>query len=267
MTQPSLISLDGTRLATALTLPAAGQSPRQSTVLIHGISSDHTEGGLYDDIAAQLSHAGCAVLAIDLRGHGQSDGEQTDFTIGGAITDVLAALHHAETLAVGPPVLVGASFGAGVCLHVAQHLAKVRTLLLINPRTDYRPWVTESDLFHSEQVNPEVQARLGRGLYAVRNGFRLGRCMVNELATWTLAPHPLINDAPVVVWHGEDDTTIPIETAKAFFGAVPGALFTPVPGAQHGFVDSSTNNIDSPATARLRSQLVRELVAQVDVHI
>jgi acylglycerol lipase len=51
---------------------AAG-SPRASVVIVHGFKA---HSGLYSETAKQLVRAGLAVYALDLRGHGKSEGER-----------------------------------------------------------------------------------------------------------------------------------------------------------------------------------------------
>src|SRR4051794_3464197 len=97
-TDAYITSMDGARIGLTITSPRTGEHRSRAAILVHGISSDRHEGGLYDQLAGALSAGGFAVLAVDLRGHGLSDGDQTDFSISGAINDVVAVLRHAEKL-------------------------------------------------------------------------------------------------------------------------------------------------------------------------
>ncbi len=84
--------------------------PKAVLVLVHGLS-EHS--GRYDDLGRRLSQAGCAVRALDLRGHGLSGGDRAfvrSFTI--HMDDVADFLHlvrgdHPNT----PLFLFGQSMG------------------------------------------------------------------------------------------------------------------------------------------------------------
>jgi pimeloyl-ACP methyl ester carboxylesterase len=77
---------------------------RPPIVLVHGWCCDHTF------MAPQFAHFGDAhhILAVDLRGHGQSDRPQQAYTISG-FADDLAWICHELTLQ--RPVVVGHSMG------------------------------------------------------------------------------------------------------------------------------------------------------------
>jgi pimeloyl-ACP methyl ester carboxylesterase len=85
-------------------------------LLVHGLSSN---ARLWDGVAAELATAGHSTLAVDLRGHGESEapdgGYDTD-----TCADDLAALIDAEGLTGDrTPVAVGQSWGGNVVLSLA----------------------------------------------------------------------------------------------------------------------------------------------------
>ncbi len=82
-------------------------------LLLHGLSSTSHIW----DLVAPLLASEARVIALDLRGHGQSDkpdGEYDLETIGGDVFDVIAGLE------MDCPVIVGHSWGAHVALWVAS---------------------------------------------------------------------------------------------------------------------------------------------------
>lgn len=81
-------------------------------LLVHGLSST---SHIWDLVAPLLSE-NARVIALDLRGHGLSDKPDADYGYGTVGGDVIAAL---AALEMEHPVLVGHSWGAGVCLWVA----------------------------------------------------------------------------------------------------------------------------------------------------
>ena len=97
-------------------------------VLLHGLASN---ARIWDGVAPRLAGSGLRVVALDLRGHGDSDqpGDGYDFgTVGRDLEAALAALGLARPEGSGEPrrgapvnrpVLAGHSWGAGVALQYA----------------------------------------------------------------------------------------------------------------------------------------------------
>ncbi len=81
-------------------------------LLVHGWTCDHTY------FAPQFEHFGRAhrTIAVDLRGHGESDTPEQDYTVAG-FADDLAWL--CEQLGVATPVVIGHSMGGVVALELA----------------------------------------------------------------------------------------------------------------------------------------------------
>ena len=104
-------------------------------VFVHGAGMDHTVWALQ---TRYFSHHGRSVLAVDLPGHGTSDGPLLD-SIGG-IADWLARL--VETAGADRATLVGHSMGALAALEcAARHGDRVSALALLGvaPRMPVHP--------------------------------------------------------------------------------------------------------------------------------
>lgn len=80
-------------------------APRAGVALVHGLG-EHS--GRYEWVAEQLTGAGFAVRAIDLRGHGQSPGARGDIRFAPALEDIDALVAECEA----PVFLYGHSLGA-----------------------------------------------------------------------------------------------------------------------------------------------------------
>src|SRR5262245_61624931 len=95
--------------------------PRASVVIIHGFKS---HSGRYEDTAAELVQAGLAVYALDLRGHGKSQGERfwvdnfSDYV--GDVEELVALVRQREGNI--PLFLLGHSVGGVVAsLFAVEH--------------------------------------------------------------------------------------------------------------------------------------------------
>lgn len=93
-------------------------------ILVHGLASN---ARLWDGVGGRLADAGLASLAVDLRGHGESDRPDDGYdmeTVADDVADVVRAV------ADGPVVLAGQSWGGNVVVEcAARHPDLVRALV------------------------------------------------------------------------------------------------------------------------------------------
>jgi len=107
---------DGARLALRRLDPAG--PPRALVLLLHGFG-DHS--GRYAHVAAWLAERGCAVWALDQRGHGRSPGPRGHMTrFAQFLADVAALRRRAAAEVAAPQVLLGHSFGGLVALRYLE---------------------------------------------------------------------------------------------------------------------------------------------------
>jgi len=131
----------GLRLAANLFVPpAAAQPPPWPAVLIvHGFAGtkeSHTEFGEY------LARSGIAALALDLRGHGASQG----FLDAGVLDDLGGAVSYLRTVPevdCGRIVVRGSSLGGNLAVHAGVKYSEIAGVVAICPATEslLLPWV------------------------------------------------------------------------------------------------------------------------------
>ena len=130
----ALRAADGTVLSATWHAPL---QPAPAVLLVHMLSRTHHE---WDSAAQALSAAGFGVLALDLRGHGDSAGSYAD-GLAPMQQDVQSAL---DWLKARPEVLsgrvgiAGASLGASLAVMVAASDGAVRSVALLSPGGEYR---------------------------------------------------------------------------------------------------------------------------------
>lgn len=110
--QRSVTVADGVGLAVREHEPLT--SPRPPAVLVHGLASS---ARLWDGVASALGEHGHGSVAVDLRGHGESDAPETGYDTATAVADVIAVLE--QTTGDRPVLLAGQSWGGNVVLQVA----------------------------------------------------------------------------------------------------------------------------------------------------
>lgn len=123
-------SSDGVNLA-FIDLAPTNDAPRgESIMLVHGFASSHMVNWVNTQWTKTLTHAGYRVVALDNRGHGQSDKPHEPEAYSSHIMaeDVRRLMDHLE---IARADVMGYSMGARISAHLAlAHPQRLRSLLL-----------------------------------------------------------------------------------------------------------------------------------------
>jgi len=182
-----------------------------AVVLMHQLNTDKSS---YDSFAKKLNDANFTVLAIDLRGHGESleqnglkrnwqDFSEEEFRR--MLLDVKAAKKFLEQEGFKLRHLVGSSIGANTALNYAANDASIRKIILLSPGMDFKGISTEGNaikvtaktLFVASEEDtysfgsskslarliPEAEVKEIRGAGHGTNMFQ-GTMLENELVEW-----------------------------------------------------------------------------------
>jgi len=110
-------------------------------LLLHMMPSDRKS---WADFANKLNEAGIGALAIDLRGHGESDGGPGGYKVfsdeehGKSIEDVRAGFDFQKQEGHNPLFVAGASIGANLALQQLAESDGVTNAILLSPGINYR---------------------------------------------------------------------------------------------------------------------------------
>jgi pimeloyl-ACP methyl ester carboxylesterase len=133
---PSTMKVDLTT-SDAVHLKATYYSPKNSTVradallLLHEAYDDSRS---WDSFGKAAQERGYAVLAVDLRGHGQSGGEKTfDSTMDNDVDAALAWLKASPAVNTDRIGIVGASLGANLALRGGARYPEIKSVILLSP--------------------------------------------------------------------------------------------------------------------------------------
>lgn len=136
----SFPAVDGSKLVATLTMPKTGKAVR-AVILTHGWRSARA-GTRNLGVSERLERDNIASLALDFRGHGDSEGDIRLVTVQREAEDILSALDYLATVpgvdltkGVG---IAGASIGGSAALYaMAQSPERFRTAVFIAPRLDF----------------------------------------------------------------------------------------------------------------------------------
>ena len=233
----SFDSTDGIPLK-AWWLPASG-TPRGAVIIAHGI--DHTRQAMLPR-AAFLVHGGYDVLAIDLRGHGESGGRIVSPGLLEA-RDILGALRFIRSRGNNEPVaLLGVSYGAGASLIAASESPEIAAVISDSAFPSGKD--VSDDIarhyVHDSRMNFWVRAlslasslpgvaRATALTYYLRSGIYLGPELLS------LIPFAGRIHIPTLIISGGRDWIVPTEKARQVLSAIPDNRkeFLVIPDAVH----------------------------------
>jgi pimeloyl-ACP methyl ester carboxylesterase len=222
-----------------------------AVVFVHGAGMDHTIWALQ---TRYFAHHGRTVLAIDLPGHGRSDGPLLSSIA--ALADWLA--RFLEAAGVGQVSIAGHSMGALTALECAAGLVeRLRALALLGvaPSMPVHPDLLAAaaaddhlafDLVTSwgHGTTGHLGGNRAPGLWLLGGGERLLEraapgVLHNDLAACNAyEPERGLETAarvacPCLVLLGNEDRMTPAKAGRTMAAAIPGAALTELPGCGH----------------------------------
>lgn len=194
-------------------------------VACHGVGTNRED---LRGVSRFLCKAGFNVLAFDFRAHGESTGSKTTFGFREAL-DVQAAVQYAgahyrqQFEGVG---VYAISMGSAAAIIAARHMPHVEAFVLDSP------FARLADLVDQQFSHwPLLPRRLFVSLATFYGSLFTG-IQATEIAPEAYAPD--LGMRPVLVFHGSQDTLIPIAQGRQLFERIPGPKeFVETRGAGH----------------------------------
>jgi alpha-beta hydrolase superfamily lysophospholipase len=214
---------DGLRHAGVWYPSTKGSARGRTALVIHGYAEDPLG---FRDRAEALARRGWDAAAIDLRGHGQSEGEHTSF--GGRESDDLRAWIGVLSDRVGPEMRLavwGRSMGAAVALRAAAEDTRIAALVLESPYHDLESAIAVM-IRRFRLPGPRLLARL-----ISRRAEALAGVSLTRPRPLDLAPRVTV---PTLIVHGSNDSLVAPADAQRLADAFPEpAPLIEVVGARH----------------------------------
>ncbi len=207
------IQSDGLRLDGYLARPSPSSTApgRPGLVVCHGFPigarGAAASGQTYPELADRLAaEAGWTVITFNFRGTGASQG---DFSLGGWLTDLRAAVDHLlEVGDVGGVWLAGSSTGGGLAICSAAEDERVRGVATLAAPATFSEWAADPEGFlaHAREIGVVSDPEHPRDPEAWARELR----EVRPVAVVAKIP-----PRPLLVVHGSDDETVPLDDARA----------------------------------------------------
>lgn len=219
------IDSGGLRLSGYLARPPGPQASGPEVaapglVLCHGFPAGPggaaTSGQTYPELADRLAaDTGWFVLAFNFRGTGASEG---NFSLAGWLDDLRAAIDHLLGVdGVSGVWLLGSSTGGALAICQAGEDERVRGVATLSARADFADWAADPAGFleHARAIGvirdpgfPSDPVAWARELGEIRPTALIGK----------------IPPRPVLLVHGADDDTVPLEDARVLADAAVDAV-------------------------------------------
>lgn len=205
-----LIHDDGIELSAVLEVPEKHDGHRL-VILLHGFTSAKDRPHNIR-AAAAMRDAGFATLRFDLYGHGESGGEFRNHTLFKWISNTMAVIHWALEHGYDELYLSGHSQGGLVAALVAGMEAdRIRGLILRAPAfmipQGTRDGILIGGTFDPDHIPDEVDVI--KGLKLSGDYLRVAQTIHVEDAADRFK-------GPVLILHGDQDDTVPLEDSKKF---------------------------------------------------
>jgi putative redox protein len=216
----------GLRLSGHLARPAAAEAGAgddagaPGLILCHGFPAGPggaaTSGQTYPELAERLAaDTGWVVLAFNFRGTGASEG---NFSLAGWLDDLGAATDHLLAVdGVSGVWLLGSSTGGALAICRAGEDERVRGVATLSARSDFADWANDPQAFldHARAIGvirdrdfPPDPDAWGRELSEIRPTALIGK----------------IPPRPILLVHGAEDTTVPLQDARVLADAAVDAV-------------------------------------------
>jgi len=245
---------DGLKLDATMTY--AKTDTGRFAILCHGITDDKNESGAFISLSQELADIGINSVRFSFRGHGESEGMQSDFDVAGQVTDLCSVIDLIATLRVRTVSLVAASFGAAAVAYLPEtYRARIARLAMWNPVLDFAETFVQPTLpwgiqYFGEKGQAEIDQQ---GFILVDGRFHLGKKLWGSFKELSPERQLVEGSTPVLIVHGTDDTYTPYSASLRLSGMRPNTTLVTIPGGDHGFPVAEEEKIARQSTVEFLS--------------
>lgn len=190
---------------------------RRVMVLVHGrnASKQNAISGNLPQLAAELHSAGLAVLMIDLRGHGDSEGKRYTFGVQES-RDVLGAVDFLveQGFRAGQIGVLGISLGGAAVIEAAAQEPAISAVVIESTFADI-----------NLLIEPNWKAESGLPMWFLPGVFYMWQCLMGFDLKRVKPADTLVNipPRPILILHSNTDEMIAVQNAYQLKEVVPEA--------------------------------------------
>ena len=201
----------GEMLAARLDLP---EGPHLATAIFAHCFTCSKDIPAARRISARLAAMGIAVLRLDFKGLGHSEGEFSNTTFTSNVDDLIAAARHLERKNMPPSLLVGHSLGGAAVIKAAVEIPTISAVATIGAPAD-----PEHVSHNFGQALDDIQANGAALVELGGRPFEIRKSFIDDIAASEIETTLANFKRALLVMHAPGDTTVGIENAAAIFQA------------------------------------------------
>lgn len=199
--------------------PTGYEAPCPAVAFFHGFTGTKVEPHrIFVKTARELAAIGFYVLRFDFRGSGDSEGDFSEMTIGGEVSDaiksidVLTAMQGVDPDRIG---ILGLSMGGCVAAFVSGQDIRVKSTVMWAPLSDDPPDRKNEILERAK--NPPTPEEM-----ALSNPNIVGKAFYEELPKISPSATLQAFRGALLVIHGSADDVVPVSHGKRYYELMRG---------------------------------------------
>jgi alpha/beta superfamily hydrolase len=221
------------------------QSGKGKVLLIHGITVDMHEGGMYDRLAVALFNLGYSTMQFSFRGHGKSEGTQEGMTIAGEMLDLLSAIRYFQDYENEEIQIIASSFGAVPTSIIIDSIAGIlKNLVLWNPVLDLNntflqptmEWGINNFCIEKRKIFQTQDFLL------IDDNFKAGKILFKEFLNYNPKEYLIKSGINTLIIHGDKDTYVSYKISKEVSERSDKIELITIAGSDHGFDSKEKEN-------------------------
>ena len=219
MERPIVFYNQGQQINGILHSPTDCDAPCPAVAFFHGFTGTKVEPHrIFVKTARELAALGFYVLRFDFRGSGDSEGDFSEMTIGGEVSDavksidVLTAMPGVDSDRIG---ILGLSMGGCVAAFVSGQDARVKSTVMWAPLSDDPP-DRKNEILERAKSTPTPEE------IALANPNIVGKAFYEELSEISPSATLQAFTGALLVIHGSGDDVVPVSHGKRYYELMRG---------------------------------------------
>ena len=192
---------------------------------------------------------------FDYNGHGKSEGDFKDFTIGGAMEDALDIIDQVTS---GPQIIIGSSMGSWVALNAArERKAVIKGLVGVASAPDFTERLMLTRMTPEQRRELDDEGVIWAHSEFTDSDYPITRHFIHEARNHLMLDDVIGLDIPIHLLHGQMDIDVPWETSLLLAKQLTGEDITT------SFIKDGDHRLNRPADLALMMDALERMLRSI----